>query len=86
MRLVMSKGALEQIFERRLNLTAIERVASNPEWAEPDPQPVVTRLFRPAPEHGGRVLRVVVADRGRERHVLTVLLDRNARRGKLRRS
>ncbi len=84
-RLVMSKHALEQIAERRLDRLAVERVAMQPEWTESDPQPGVIRLFGPAPEHGGRVLRVVVADRGLERHVLTAVLDRNARRRKQRR-
>lgn len=55
-------------------------MALRPDWTEPDPRPGITRLFGVVPEHGGRILRVVVADRGGERHVLTAHLDRRARR------
>jgi Domain of unknown function (DUF4258) len=76
----MRKHALDQIGDRRLDPAWVERVALSPDWSEPDPQPGVTRHYGAVPEFGGRVLRVVAADRGDERHVLTVHFDRGARR------
>jgi Domain of unknown function (DUF4258) len=76
----MRRHALGQIADRRLDLAWVERVAFQPDWSEPDPQPGVTRHYGTVPEFGGRVLRVVVADRGDERHILTVHFDRGARR------
>jgi hypothetical protein len=75
----MRKHALDQIADRRLDPAWVERAALHPDWSEPDPQPGVTRHFL-VPELGGRVLRVVAADRDDERHVLTVHFDRGARR------
>jgi Domain of unknown function (DUF4258) len=79
-RLVVRRHALEQMAERGIEPVWTERVALDPDWTEGDPQPGVARHFGAVPEFGGRILRVVVADRGAERHVLTVHFDRNARR------
>ena len=80
MRLVLRRHALDQITERGLDPAWVERVAQHPDWSEPDPQPGVARHYGSVPEFGGRVLRVVVADRGDERHILTVHFDRGAAR------
>lgn len=79
-RLVVTRHALDQMAARRIEPAWVERVALTPEWTGHDRQPGVARHFGAVPEFGGRVLRVVVADRGRERHVLTVHFDRNASR------
>jgi hypothetical protein len=76
----MRRHAVEQIAERGLDRAWVERVAMHPDWAEPDPKPGIFRHFGIVPERGERILRVVVADRDKERYVLTAHLDRGARR------
>jgi hypothetical protein len=81
MKLVMRKHALDQIADRKLDRAWVERVALRPEWTQPDDKPGVMRHYGAIPEFGYRVLRVVVVDRGLERHVLTAHFDRGASRG-----
>jgi hypothetical protein len=80
LKLIITAHALDEIAKRRLDLAWVERVALCPEWIEPDPQAGVIRHFGTIAEFGGRILRVPVADRGANRHVLSAFFDRTARR------
>jgi hypothetical protein len=80
MRLVMSDHVVHQAAERDLDLAWVKRVALRPDWTEPDSDPARVRHFGVLPERGGRVLRVIVSDHGRERRVITAHLDRKAAR------
>jgi hypothetical protein len=80
LRLVMARHALQGIAKRKLDPRWVERIALRRDWTEPDPQPGVMRHCGVAPGLGNRVLRVPVADRRDERHVISAFPDRAARR------
>jgi hypothetical protein len=63
-----------------LDIAWVERIAREPEWTEPDPQPGVERRFGSVAEWGGRVLRVACIEEDDHIRVLTVHPDRDARR------
>ena len=62
-----------------LEIAWVERIARDPEWTEPDPQPGVERRFGHVAEFGGRVLRVACVEEEDHIRVLSVHPDRNAR-------
>ncbi|MEC5325169.1 DUF4258 domain-containing protein [Aurantimonas sp. A3-2-R12] len=80
-RLEFSWHALEALRERELNVMWIERAIREPEWTIPDPRRKgVERRFLRIPEHGKRILRVVVVESLHEIRILTAFFDRRARR------
>jgi hypothetical protein len=62
-----------------LDVAWVERIARDPEWTGPDPQPGVERRFGRVAELGGRVLRVACVEEEDHIRVLSVHPDRNAR-------
>jgi hypothetical protein len=76
-----TRHAEDAIAERELDRIWVERTVREPEWQLPDPRRSnVERRFRAIPEYGGRVLRVACLETVDEIRILTVFLDRNARR------
>jgi hypothetical protein len=76
-----TRHAEDAIVERELDQRWIERAVREPEWSYPDPTRAgVERRFRPIPEYGQRVLRVVCVETEQEIRVLTVFFDRDARK------
>lgn len=76
-----SKHALTVLAERELSHEWVARTIREPEWTRPEPgSPYVERRFRSLPERDGRVLRVVVVETEYEIRIVTVFLDRRARR------
>jgi hypothetical protein len=80
----LSHHAEQQIDERGIHLAWVEATVTAPEWTEKDPIVGRTRLFRPIPEFGGRVLRVVVETTGAGDEVVTAYFDRAATRRRRR--
>lgn len=73
--------ARDAIEERDIDPAWIERTATEPQWAVPDPRhPGVERRFRSIPEFGDRVLRVACFETDVEIRILTAFFDRDARR------
>lgn len=73
--------ALTVLAEREISLDFVQRVASRPEWTEPDPvDPTIERRFGPIEEHGNRILRVACVETAEEIRILTAFFDRRARR------
>ena len=67
--------------ERSIEFAWIERTALSPEWRETDPSDAeVERRFRLVPERGGRMLRVACVEEDDKIRVVTVFLDRKAKR------
>ena len=62
-----------------LEIAWVERIARDPEWTAPDPQPGVERRFGRVAELGGRVLRVACVEEEDHIRVQSVHPDRNAR-------
>jgi hypothetical protein len=78
--LVLSRHAEVVARERRIGRDWIERAARQPAWRSPDPDPSAERRFIPVPEREERVLRVVCSETDTEIRVITVFLDRRAKR------
>ena len=78
--ILWTQHALDGLKTRPFPRDLIELTAREPEWTEPDPDPQVERRFRTFPELGGRVLRVPCVETDAHIRIVTVLLDRNARR------
>ena len=58
----------------------VERTVAEPALRSPDPHDSeLERLYRPIPERGGRVLRVVVNTRVAPWRVVSVFFDRGMR-------
>jgi hypothetical protein len=67
--------------ERELQRDWIERVARTPEWVEPDKGSAnLDRRFGTVPERESRSLRVVCEETDTEIRVITVFLDRKAKK------
>lgn len=67
------------IIQRQLRREWAERVARDPEWVEHETNEL-ERRFAAVPEKEGRFLRVVCLETSAEIRIITVFLDRNARR------
>ena len=79
--IVFTFHAAAQMQRRAIAPEWIERAARDPAWTEPDPEdPHAERRYRPVPEFGDRVLRVVVAETATAIRVITVTFDRGATR------
>ena len=67
--------------ERSIDREWVERTIAEPTAIEFDAsRPGTIRAFRPIPERGGRMLRVVYISTGETARVLTVFFDRARRR------
>ena len=79
--IVFTFHAPVRMAERAIAAEWIERTVREPTWTEPDPKdPHAERRYRPVPEFGDRVLRVVVAETAAAIRVITVTFDRGATR------
>jgi len=75
-----SRHARRVMAERLLHMDWVESVVAEPALRTPDPNdPEVERFFRRIPEHGDRVLRVVVNTRVVPWRVVSVFFDRSMR-------
>jgi Domain of unknown function (DUF4258) len=78
---VLSGHAKLVATERQIDLNWIERAVRTPEWRTADPTwPGAERRFASVPERQNRVLRAVCVESDTEIRVITVFLDRRARR------
>jgi hypothetical protein len=77
---VLSRHAEVVAEERRIERDWIERAARDPEWRTPDKEPSLERRFITVPERGERALRLVCSETDTEIRVITVFLDRRAKR------
>jgi hypothetical protein len=76
-----TKHAQEAMVVREIALDSIEAAVSAPDRVEPDPRDTeCTRSYKSIAAHDGRVLRVVHRPDGDDILVITVHLDRRARR------
>ena len=76
-----TRHALAVLEERGLEAAWVEATLLRPDCTAPDPAGAGTRRYdRSIPERDGRVMRVVAVESGDERRILTVFLDRRARR------
>jgi len=76
-----TKHALEAIEKRQIAVDWIEAALNAPDSTEADPRdPQCTRSYKAIVALGGRVLRVVHRTEGNDILVITVHLDRGARR------
>jgi hypothetical protein len=83
--LILTKHLMIRLAERNIPLAWVERVAASPDWTEPDPRdPEVTRAFGRIKQAGGKVLRVMYADRADGRYLLSGHFDakQTRRRGR----
>ena len=81
MALILTKHAQEKIAREGFDLSWIEATITAPERTAPDPDdPTLTRAWRRIPQRGGRVLRVVFRPAGADVVVVSVFLDRGAKR------
>ncbi|MCL4716610.1 MAG: DUF4258 domain-containing protein [Hyphomonadaceae bacterium] len=79
--IVLTDHASVALVERGLDVAWVERTVREPEWTEPDPfDPALERRFRATPERDGRILRVVCSEDDAIINIITVFLDRRARR------
>jgi hypothetical protein len=79
--IVFTFHAPARMAERQIASEWIERTIREPAWTEPDPKdPHAERRYRPIPENGDRVLRVVVAETETGIRVIAVTFDRGATR------
>lgn len=78
--IVLSDHAKDVILERKLDENWLALTIMAPEWVEPDRDPELKRHFRTIPDAGGRILRVVCKENDDNILVVTVFLDRRARR------
>jgi hypothetical protein len=80
---LLTKHAQQVLTERGILTAWMERTLSDPELIMPDPlDPELERRYRQIPEHGGRVLRVVVNTTVDPHRVVRVFFDRTMK-GKL---
>jgi hypothetical protein len=78
---VLTIHAARAVSERGIELAWIERALTEPDEVRPDPAEAALRhSLKAIPEHGGRVLRVVVNVTVSPRRVVTVFFDRRERR------
>ena len=78
----LTQHAEKVLAERGIAVEWLERTLDDPQWTEPDSSDAaVRRYFRPIPEFGGRVLRVVVNTTVEPARVVSVFFDRT-RKGK----
>ena len=77
----LTRHARAMLAERRIEEAWVERTIEAPEAIEQDRvDPRLEHCLRRIPEHGDRVLRVVVANRaGDSARVVTAFFDRDAR-------
>lgn len=69
------------LIERNLIKDWVERTVYQPEWRTKDPSDVhIERRFRAVPERQGRILRVICVENSVEIRIISVFLDRRARR------
>jgi len=81
MRLRYTLHADDMLVERKIERAWVEAVMAAPEWTEPDPRWVgLRRAYGRVAEAGGRILRVVFADEGDGRRIVSAFFDRDARR------
>lgn len=67
--------------ERELDDEWVERTVREPEWREPDPSdPFILRRFPTVPEREDRILGVACVEPDTDIRVVSVFLDRGARR------
>ena len=67
--------------QRELAKAWVERTTREPEWRSADPgEALAERRFRSVPERGDRVMRVVCVETDVEIRIISVFLDRRARR------
>lgn len=74
-RIDLAAHALEMLKERRIAREWVDRTLSSPAQTEAKADGTVHYLS-PVPEHGGRVLRVVVSPEHDPPQVVTVFFDR----------
>jgi hypothetical protein len=76
-----TRHADDVVAERELDRSWIERTVREPDWTRPDPRrPGIERRFRAIPEFGNRVLRVACLETEGEIRIVTVFIDRDARK------
>jgi hypothetical protein len=69
------------VAERAISLAWLEQTLSEPDDMRPDARDhELVHYLRVVPEHGGRVLRVVVNQSTSPRRVVTVFFDRRERK------
>jgi len=79
----LSKHAREALQERQIPAEWMERVLAQPTLVQPSPtDQTLENRFAKIPEHGGRVLRVVVNKTVAPERVVSVYFDRTMK-GKL---
>jgi uncharacterized DUF497 family protein len=79
--LLLTAHAEIRLRTRKIRPEWIEATSRDPDWTEPDPNDArLERRFRRIDEFGGRILRVVCDETGDAIRVISVMLDRNARR------
>lgn len=78
LRLEYTRHALHVMAERRIPGEWVELAVTEPALRMGDPSdPDVERFFRPFPEYGGRMLRVVVNTRAVPWRVISAFFDRS---------
>jgi uncharacterized DUF497 family protein len=79
----LTQHARDVLAERHISVEWLERALRDPELTRPDPtDATVERRYRRIPEHGDRVLRVVVNTMVAPERVVSVYFDRTMK-GKL---
>ena len=69
------------LIERDLEKSWVERTVYQPEWRTNEPRDSsAERRYRSVPERDGRVLRVICVENAIEIRIISVFLDRRARR------
>ena len=69
------------LIERDLAKEWVERTVYQPEWRTSEPRDSsAERRFRTLPERHGRILRVICVESTTEIRIISVFLDRRARR------
>lgn len=80
MNYTFTEHARKVLAERQIPLEWLEHVLHQPVLREPDPDDAsLERCYRPIPEFGGRVLRVVVNTSVEPVRVVSVFFDRKMR-------
>jgi hypothetical protein len=74
----LTKHAKKVLAEREIQQDWLERTLNEPMLRQPDPDdPALERRYRPIPEFGDRVLRVVVDPAVEPVRVVSVFFDRS---------
>tara|TARA_R110002020_G_scaffold16307_19_gene57733 strand:- start:21632 stop:21889 length:258 start_codon:yes stop_codon:yes gene_type:complete len=69
------------LMERDLEKAWVERTVYQPDWRTSEPRDnSAERRFRTVPERQGRILRVICVENALEIRIISVFLDRRARR------